>query len=234
MGVPATEETDLVRLKEMREMIAGLNAADSRVVLTSPFDAAYNASGKTLTQNTPEELVIDGITLDEGDRVLIAKQLDASQNGVYVVTTLGVTGDTAAVLTRAADFNESHEFINGLVFPVLEGNANAGTRWKLRVGAVPFVIDAATINFTKNAVDFSRVVEASFPIIGDASTTVFSFAHNWNTLKVTHEIYDPATGETVVAAFRRVDSNNVEVRVGLPLGVGNNLECIIRAEVDPV
>lgn len=134
MGVPATEETDLVRLKEMREMIAGLNAADSRVVLTSPFDAAYNASGKTLTQNTPEELVIDGITLDEGDRVLIAKQLDASQNGVYVVTTLGVTGDTAAVLTRAADFNESHEFINGLVFPVLEGNANAGTRWKLRVG----------------------------------------------------------------------------------------------------
>ena len=116
MTVPPITENNVVRLKDMREYFAAMTAEDSRVILTAPFDAIYDPVAKTLTQNTPEDLEIDGIILDLGDRVIVKSQLDPTQNGVYVVTVLGEDGVTQAVLTRANDFKESYHFINGMIF----------------------------------------------------------------------------------------------------------------------
>ena len=201
LRTPPTEQNHIVRMQDMIDYVAGMTTAPVDVVLTTPFDAAYNTVGMTLTQTTPEELEIDGVTLLLGDRVLITGQLDKTQNGIYTVTTLGVDGTTEAVLTRAVDFDESTKIANGMIIPVDGGDVNAGTRWKLTTGAKPFVLDSVTLDFAKDVVDFTKVVEMSFPIEGDDTDMSYLFTHDLNTLNVTHELYEDATGETVVAGF---------------------------------
>ena len=53
---------------------------------------------------------IDGVTLADGDRVLVKNQTDASQNGIYVA------GSSPA---RAADANISAEVTSGLFTLIL-------------------------------------------------------------------------------------------------------------------
>ena len=69
----------------------------------------------------------DGITYVEGNRVLLAGQTTAAQNGVYVVGTVA-TG--AAPLTRAPDMPSGARLPNGLVVEVSEGTFYAGSTWK--------------------------------------------------------------------------------------------------------
>lgn len=69
----------------------------------------------------------DGLTYAAGERVLLAGQTTASQNGIYVVGTVG--GGTAA-LTRATDFAASAAIVNGCVVEVSEGTLWAGSSWK--------------------------------------------------------------------------------------------------------
>ena len=59
---------------------------------------------------------IDGVSLEDGDRVLVKNQTDASQNGIYVV------GTTPA---RSADANTAAELTGGTFVFVEEGTANA-------------------------------------------------------------------------------------------------------------
>jgi hypothetical protein len=219
-------------MNDMIEYVAGLTKEAVRVISTDPFVGTYNAAAMTLTQTTPAALVVDGVTLAVGDRVLLAGQLDLTQNGIYVLTTLG-DSTTAAVLTRADDMNTSASLINGTIIPVSEGDDNTNTRWKMTPATIPAVLDTTNLVFTKQSTDVRRVVEMSFDIEGDDTETVYDFEHNLGTLNVTHEIYDAATGETVVAQFARTSANDVEVTFGVPLGDGNDFTLVIRAEVDP-
>lgn len=67
---------------------------------------------------------IDGIELEEGDRVLVKSQSTPSQNGVYVVQATG-----AAV--RATDFDSSSEVVTGAIFVVKEGDVNEKKAYEL-------------------------------------------------------------------------------------------------------
>lgn len=232
MRVRPTDENHLMRLRDVREMLAALTAEPVFVVLNEPFVATYNSSALTLTQNAAQVLVIDGEPVQANDRILIAGQSDKTQNGIYVVTTVG-TASVQAVLTRAPDFNEAAKIHNGTIVPVTNGTTNAGSRWKLTLGAVPFVLDAVTLDFEKDVVDFTKVVEMTFPIEGHDTNTVYNFTHDWNTMHVTHEMYDDE-GDTVVGEFKRTDANNVRVTFGVPLGAGNDMTLVVRAQVEPV
>lgn len=61
---------------------------------------------------------IDGVTLQAGDRVLVWKQTNAAQNGVYVAS--------SGTWTRASDFDEGSEFPGATVL-VKEGETYADT-----------------------------------------------------------------------------------------------------------
>jgi len=61
-------------------------------------------------------LVIDGISLFTGDRVLVKNQTDQKENGVYVVATGG--------WARAEDFNENSDFTAGVFIYIAEGIVN--------------------------------------------------------------------------------------------------------------
>ena len=74
---------------------------------TTNLNATYNNGtggvGATLTNaGTQAALVIDGVTLNTSDRVLVIGQTNQTQNGVYVVTDTG-SASTNWILTRSDD-----------------------------------------------------------------------------------------------------------------------------------
>ncbi|MGC5702365.1 phage tail protein [Pseudomonas sp. NFXW11] len=73
-----------------------------------------------LTQNAQ---AIDGVALVAGDRVLVKDQVDAKNNGIYIVTN--------GVWTRALDADTSAEVTPGLHVLVEEGARNGDSMWQL-------------------------------------------------------------------------------------------------------
>lgn len=61
----------------------------------------------------------DGVTLTAGDRILVASQTDATQNGIYVFN------GTGQALTRAIDMDAASEFDNATVY-VRDGQTMSG------------------------------------------------------------------------------------------------------------
>jgi len=233
LNAAPTEEHHVVRLDDMIRYVSGKIKNPVRAVLNTNFDAAYNGTAKTLTQTTPDVLTVDGVTLAAGDRVLIAGQTDKTQNGIYVLTTLGAAGTTAAVLTRAADFDDSPDIISNVKIPVSEGTANHDSTWGLTTDTIPIVLDSTNLEFARDSGMLARVVELTFTLAGDDATSVFTFSHNLDTKHVTHELYNLA-GETVNAQFQRLSVNDAKVILGSPLETGDDLTLIIRAQVNPV
>ena len=88
----------------------------------------YNNGAGTLTANANAALSVDGVAVDNGDRILVKNQTGGSpsiavQNGIYTVTNKGAVG-VPFVLTRASDMNEADEFAGSAVF-IQEGTANS-------------------------------------------------------------------------------------------------------------
>jgi hypothetical protein len=65
---------------------------------------------------------VDGVTLAEGDRVLVKSQTNSAQNGIYVVQASGAA-------LRASDFNEPQEVDGGDFIFVNAGTQYADTGW---------------------------------------------------------------------------------------------------------
>ena len=112
--------------------------------LNATYDNGTAGVGATLTNaGTQEALVIDGVTLNTSDRVLVYEQTDATQNGVYTVTNTG-SPSTNWVLTRATDADSYEPGNNngldgGSYFYVQEGTAGAGEAYVCNnVGTITF------------------------------------------------------------------------------------------------
>lgn len=84
------------------------------------------------------EQTVDGVALVAGDRVLVAGQTDASENGIYVVVDGGAW-------VRSEDADADSEVTAGLFTFVAEGTSYADTGWVL---ATNDVIDLGVTNLT--------------------------------------------------------------------------------------
>mgnify|MGYP001189574863 FL=1 len=82
---------------------------------------------------------IDGVTLADGDRVLLKDQTDASENGVYTA---------GASPARATDFDANNEVTAGAFFFIEEGTSNADSGFVLSTnGAI--TVGTTDIAFTQ-------------------------------------------------------------------------------------
>jgi hypothetical protein len=112
--------------------------------------------GATLTNaGTKAALQIDGVTLSVSNRVLVYNQVNAYENGVYTVTTVGTPdpGGTNWVLTRSTDTNTYRpDSTTGLgqgdYFFVQEGSTGAGESYVLTT-ANPLIIGTTNLTFTQ-------------------------------------------------------------------------------------
>lgn len=101
------------------------------VNLTAIYVNGLSGVGATLTNSGAQiPLVIDGVVLALGDRVLVKDQTTALQNGIYTVTNIGGTA-VNWVLTRAADFDSPSQMARGDVVNIISGTVNAVTSWML-------------------------------------------------------------------------------------------------------
>jgi hypothetical protein len=128
-----------------------------RVESPTALNATYNNGtagvGATLTNaGTQAALVLDGITLNLNDRVLIYTQANAAHNGVYTVTTVG-SGSVNWVLTRATDADNSavgdpDGLGSGDAFYVKEGTTGAGELYVMNTTGT-ITIGTTGLNFVQ-------------------------------------------------------------------------------------
>jgi hypothetical protein len=136
--------------------------AESPINLNATYDNGTAGVGATLTNaGTQIALVIDGITMVVADRVLVYEQTDQTQNGVYVVTSIG-SGATNWVLTRSDDTDTygvagPDTLSEGSTFFVQEGATGAGETYTCNtVGTITF----GTTNITFAQVSSAQIYSA--------------------------------------------------------------------------
>ncbi len=115
--------------------LAALNAALEGLAWKDEVVAATTAN-ITIASDLNVADTIDGITLADGDRVLVKDQTSQDENGIYIA---------GASPARAADMSASAEF-NAAIVPVqLGGTDNGGTNFRCKT--VDPVVDTDNIEF---------------------------------------------------------------------------------------
>jgi hypothetical protein len=139
-----------------------VESPDSAGNLSATYDNGTNGVGATLTNNGAQAaLVIDGVTLNTNDRVLIYSQTNGYENGVYTVTNTG-SASTNWVLTRATDADsygasDQDALGEGDAFFVKEGNTGSGELYVMNTSGV---ITFGTTNITFTVVAETAVYDA--------------------------------------------------------------------------
>jgi hypothetical protein len=133
MANPPTLDTQAANKAYVDSVAAGLSWKDPAQAATTANLAATYANGTagvgaTLTNSgTQAALVVDGVTLIVGNRVLVKDQTASAQNGIYVVTAVG-TVSTNWVLTRSVQMDAAGDFYGAAVL-VTNGTANDNSGW---------------------------------------------------------------------------------------------------------
>tara|TARA_R100000808_G_scaffold8183_1_gene23240 strand:- start:2252 stop:3775 length:1524 start_codon:yes stop_codon:yes gene_type:complete len=103
-------------------------------------DSVRVRSTANMTLSNPGVAAIDGVTLSNGDRILVAAQSTGSENGIYVWAGSG------SAMTRSTDMDAGSEFPGAACF-VREGSSYADTGWVCTNDAV--TLGSTAINFTQ-------------------------------------------------------------------------------------
>lgn len=165
---------------------------------------------------------IDGISLANGERVLLKNQTAASENGIWVVS--------SGAWARAADASAGTLTAETAVF-VGEGTAQKNTQWQLStpdpisVGSTALTFiqfgasttytgDGATVNIVGTVVSAiisgnNGLVRKFAQSIGDGATTALAVTHNLGTTDVTIGVFEVATGNEVGCDKTRTSGNVV-------------------------
>jgi hypothetical protein len=159
---------DLVNKTYVDTLVASVIHFHQPVRVESPINlnATYNNGtagvGATLTNaGTQVALVIDGITVATNDRVLVYEQTNQTQNGIYVVTSVG-SGSTNWVLTRASDadtyvINSAAGLSEGSSVFVQQGTTGAGETYTCNTTGV---ITFGTTNITFAQISSAQIYSA--------------------------------------------------------------------------
>jgi len=192
LGTAPSSDTDAASKSYVDSVAQGITTRPSaRATTTQDLNAAYSAG--TLTANANGAFTTDDVTgWSIGEEVLVKDQTDATENGVYVVNTVG-DASTLFVLDRADFADESSEIAGSFVF-VTEGTEYASSGWVLTVAdAATFTLDTddITVNqfsgagtFTAGAgldltgSEFSVNVSDGIEIAGDALRLPSTLAGN--------------------------------------------------------
>jgi hypothetical protein len=130
---------------------------ESPVNLSSLYDSGTAGVGATLTNSgSLGRLVVDGVTANLNDRILVYQQTNGAHNGIYDVTTVG-DSSTNWVLTRSSDADtyaasSPSDLGKGDAFYVKEGLTGAGELYVMNT--------AGTITFGVTPINFSQISSA--------------------------------------------------------------------------
>lgn len=133
LGTPVSA-ADAATKQYVDDVAQGLNIhAASYAATTANLNATYSNGtsgvGATLTNaGANAAFSVDGVSPSLNARILVKNQTTTSQNGIYVLSTVG-DGSTPWVLTRATDFDSAVEIAGGDFTFVDAGSTLANTGW---------------------------------------------------------------------------------------------------------
>jgi hypothetical protein len=172
--------------------------------------------GATLTNSAANAvLVIDGITVTGGERVLVYTQASAAQNGVYTVTVPGDAGN-AWVLTRSTDTNtygpkSTTQLDAGDYFFVQAGDTGSGESYVLTAPTGVIIIGYSPLTFTQFSASSTYSAGNGLSLTG----TIFSV----NVDNVTTAI---VADQVVVKASANLTTPNIGDATGNSLTLSGN------------
>ena len=183
---------------------------------------AVTVANVTLTAGAPNN--VDGVNLSVNDRVLVTGQTNQSQNGVYVVVTLGTGAN--GTWTRSGDTDLTGELLAGTIIMVTEGLIYADTQWKL-ITDNPITIGTTPLIFTQNYL--ANVIQA-----GNSNVTVYSNANITVTSGGTANVL--TISNTGIAILGTVSSTgNITANVGsFFIGNGSQLSGIATGTANSI
>lgn len=129
--------------------------------------------------------VIDGYTLQENDRVLVAGQLDDSQNGIYIAT--------SGSWSRALDCNSDENVKSKMEVSVQYGTRYADSAWELDIDVDPVSIDSTPLTFRVSNFSYENGKEIKFlqsEWILDSGSYYLEVNHFLNTLRPDVTIFE--------------------------------------------
>lgn len=177
----------------------GAGTVANRLAAISTSGTFYKQSARAVSTSNitlSGTQTIDGVSVIAGDRVLVAGQSTAANNGVYVVA--------SGAWARASDFDIAGEF-PGSVIRVLEGNNNQKTQWS-NGNTNSITLNTTAISFLKDS----------------ARTTEFYIAANNNPIakQSADFICDGTSDDTELntAYFAATLAGNASVRIHLSTG----------------
>lgn len=166
----AKTNEEAVNLGQVKDLVNRYNKEPVRVATTDELSGTYSAG--VLTLDAPLT-VLDGVTLVENDAILVKDQVDATQNGVYLIDATG------SILTRRDDFAEGKTILNNTFVNVMEGTDNKDTRWTIVSDGV-LTCGTSIFKFIKDIdVTQTNVRVAKATITPDGVAQVFNIAHNF-------------------------------------------------------
>lgn len=133
-GTPANND-DLVNKAYLLDALAGIRDPKDAVKVASTANTALSGLGAGA-------ITIDGVSLSNGDRVLLKDQTTPSENGIYTIGNIGVD----AAFTRATDADADEEVTQGMSCLVVEGTVNARKLYVLTT-ADPITVGVTGLTF---------------------------------------------------------------------------------------
>jgi len=104
------------------------------------------SSTVTLVGGAPNS--VDGVSLNQYDRVLVRAQTSVAQNGIYFVTVVGTGANGTWV--RALDADTSDKLTSGASVSISEGTVSAGKSYRLTTPD-PIVLGTTGLTFTDSS-----------------------------------------------------------------------------------
>ena len=135
--------------------------------LTATYNNGTAGVGATLTNaGAQAALVIDGVTLSVADRVLISQQTTQTENGIYVVTSVGSVS-TNWVLTRSSD---ADTFVSASPAGLSEGSTVFVQQGTTNSGTTNTCNTVGTITFGVTNITFAEISSAQIYSAGTGLT----------------------------------------------------------------
>ena len=118
--------------------------ADALIATGNNKGTVRAASTANVTISNPGTATFDGVTLSNGDLILLKNQTTGSQNGIYVFNGSG------SALTRATNADTSAEVKAGLFVFVSEGTANGDNGFTL-ITDDPIILGTTSLTFIQTS-----------------------------------------------------------------------------------
>ena len=158
--------------------------------LTATYANGTTGVGATLTNSgTQAALILDGVTLVAGNRVLVKDQATGLQNGIYTVTNIGSVS-TNWILTRASDYDVVAQTVRGDTVSIISGTASSASLWMLTSAITTIGTDSFT---------FAKTDQNSFTsILGTTNQINVSVTAGVATVSLATNPVLPGTGSVTI------------------------------------